>query len=43
VTTSYFGDLKSDIFDAGGPQCHFVTSLYCVLTKFFKKFEVYTA
>jgi len=23
----YFDNLKFDIFDAGGPQCHFITSV----------------
>jgi len=27
TTCYYFDNLESDIFDAGGPQCHFITSV----------------
>jgi len=27
TTSSYFDNLKFDIFDAGGPDCHFITSV----------------
>ena len=26
TTCPYFDNLEFDIFDAGGPQCHFITS-----------------
>jgi len=26
ATCPYFDNLEFDIFDAGGPQCHFITS-----------------
>jgi len=27
TTCPYFDNLEFDIFDAGGPQCHFITSI----------------
>jgi len=27
TTCPYFDTLEFDVFDAGGPQCHFITSL----------------
>jgi len=33
ITYPYFDNLKFDIFDVGGPQCH-LSRLYCVLGDF---------
>jgi len=31
TTCPYFDNLESDIFDAGGPQCLFITSVIIVI------------
>ena len=31
TTFPYFNNLDFDIFDAGGPQCHFITSVTIVV------------
>jgi len=27
TTSPYFDNLEFDVFDAGGPQCHFITTV----------------
>jgi len=34
TTCPYFDNRKFDIRDAGGLQCHFITTVYCVLEIF---------
>jgi len=30
ITCPYFDNLKFEIIDAGGPQCHILSHLYCI-------------
>jgi len=39
TTCPYFDNLEFDLFDAGGPQCHFITSVTIAVTVGFERFQ----